>query len=64
MYSGRFLAMMPIFIALSLWVLNRPYMMEFFNPETRLFGLIALGIGILMIVAGYFVMNKIATIDV
>lgn len=63
-YSGRFLAMMPLLISGSLWLLNRPYMMEFFNPETRIVGLIALGIGGSMIAAGYFVMTRIATIDV
>lgn len=63
-YSGRFLAMMPLLISGALWLLNRPYMMEFFNPDTRLVGLIALGIGGLMIAAGYFVMTRIATIDV
>lgn len=64
MYSGKFLAMMPVFISLILWAINRPYMMEFFNPETRLVGIIALSIGALMILAGYFVMVKIATIEV
>ena len=63
-YSGRFLAMMPLIISTALWFLNRPYMMQFFNPGTRLFGLIALGIGGLMIAMGYFVMTRIATIDV
>jgi tight adherence protein B len=63
-YSGRFLAMMPLLISGALWLLNRPYMMEFFNPETRVVGMIALGIGALMIAAGYFVMTRIATIDV
>lgn len=63
-YSGRFLAMMPLFIAGALWLLNRPYMMEFFNPETRIPGIVSLTIGGLMIVAGYFVMNKIASIEV
>lgn len=63
-YSGRFLAAMPLIIMLALWLLNRPYMMEFFNPETRLVGLIMLSIGALMIISGYFVMTKIATIDV
>jgi tight adherence protein B len=63
-YSGRFLAMMPVFISVTLWFINRPYMMEFFNPETRVVGLIALGIGVFMIVLGYFVMTKIASIDV
>ncbi|MEN6298521.1 MAG: type II secretion system F family protein, partial [Anaerolineaceae bacterium] len=52
-YSGRFLAMMPLFISLALWVLNRPYMMQFFNPETRTIGLIMLTVGAIMIIAGY-----------
>jgi tight adherence protein B len=64
MYSGRFLALMPVFIMLALWLLNRPYLMEFFNPETRLIGMIMLTIGGLMILSGYFVMMKIASIDV
>ena len=63
-YSGRFLAMMPLIISAALWLLNRPYMMEFFNPETRVVGLIALGIGVFMIAMGYFVMTRIASIDV
>ncbi len=63
-YSGRFLAMMPILISLALFALNRPYMMQFFNPETRLIGIPMLIVGALMILAGYFVMTKIATIDV
>lgn len=64
LYSGRFLAMMPILISLALFALNRPYMMQFFNPETRLIGIPMLIVGGLMILAGYFVMVKIATIDV
>jgi tight adherence protein B len=64
MYSGRFLAMMPILISFALFALNKPYMMQFFNPETRLIGIPMLAVGALMIMAGYFVMNKIATIDV
>ena len=64
MYSGRFLALMPILISLALWLLNRPYMMEFFNPETRVPGIIALSVGGIMIASGYFVMTRIATIDV
>jgi tight adherence protein B len=64
MYSGRFLAMMPLLIAFALFALNRPYMMQFFNPETRLIGIPMLAVGGLMIMAGYFVMVKIATIEV
>jgi tight adherence protein B len=64
MYSGRFLAMLPLIIALILWGVNRPYMMQFFNPETRIIGMIALSIALMMIGGGYVLMNKIATIDV
>lgn len=64
MYSGRFLAMMPILISLALWGLNREYMMHFFNPETRVVGLFMLGVGGFMIGMGFMVMTKIATIDV
>jgi tight adherence protein B len=64
MYSGRFLAMMPIFIALTLWFLNRPYMMLFFDPDSRMIGIPLLAIGAIMIIAGYFVMTKIADIEV
>lgn len=63
-YSGRFLSIMPLIIMLALWFLNRPYMMQFFDPETRMFGIPMLIVGALMILAGYFVMTKIATIDV
>jgi len=38
--------------------------MLFFNPNTRLVGIPVLIFGGLMIVAGYFVMKKIADIDV
>ena len=64
MYSGRFLALMPVIIAGVLWLINRPYMMQFFNPETRIIGIIMLLIGTLMIMAGYFVMTRIANIEV
>jgi tight adherence protein B len=64
MYSGRFLAVLPIILSLILWVVNRPYMMKFFEPQSRLCGLGMLGCGGSMIIAGFFVMNKIADIDV
>ncbi len=64
LYSGRFLAMMPLIIAAVLWLVNRPYMMQFFNPATRLPGIAALIVAALMIAAGYFVMMKIANIEV
>ncbi len=64
MYSGRFLSLMPLILILILYVLNRDYMMEFFKPENVPCGYIALGVGALMIIIGYFAMNKIADIEV
>jgi tight adherence protein B len=63
-YSGRFLSLMPVFIALILWTINRPYMMMFFDEETRIIGIPALIFGGLMVLAGIYVMNKIAQIEV
>lgn len=64
MYSGRFLSILPILIGLALWFLNRPYMMLFFAKDTRIIGIPLLCLGLIMIVSGYFVMNKIASIEV
>jgi tight adherence protein B len=63
-YSGRFLSSMPVLIALALYFMNRPYMMMFFEPGSRMIGIPALVFGGLMIFAGYMVMTKISNIDV
>lgn len=63
-YSGRFLSLLPVLIALVLWVLNRPYMMMFIEPDTRMIGIPVLIFGALMVLAGSFVMGKIADIEV
>jgi tight adherence protein B len=64
MMSGRVLAIMPIGVIVLMYFLNRQYMMRFFNPATRMYGIPALIIGAIMIIVGYFVMQKIATIEV
>jgi tight adherence protein B len=63
-YSGRFLSLLPVILLVALYFMNRDYMMMFFEEETRLIGLIALGFALFLIAAGYFVMNKIASIEV
>lgn len=63
LYSGRFLAMMPLIISGVLWVVNRPYMMQFFT-EPKIVGYVALAIATIMVLSGYFVMTRIANIDV
>jgi tight adherence protein B len=64
MYSGKFLSILPIGVITLMYFLNRGYMMRFFNPATRMFGIPALIIGGIMIVVGYFVMTRIADIEV
>ena len=70
MYSGRFLSMLPVIVLGVLYLLNREYMMEFFKPESNhVFGFVpcgylSLGVGALLIVLGYFVMNKLGEIEV
>ncbi|MCJ7623567.1 MAG: type II secretion system F family protein [Anaerolineaceae bacterium] len=62
MYSGRFLSLMPVILLGALYVMNRPYMMEFFtNPPC---GYIALALAAILIAAGYFAMNKLADIEI
>jgi tight adherence protein B len=63
-YSGRFLSSMPFLLTLALYFLNRSYMMNFFNPDTRIFGIgMLIGAGLLIII-GYVAMNKIADIQI
>jgi tight adherence protein B len=64
MTSGRFLAIMPVAVIIIMYFINRGYMMRFFNPATRMFGIPALIIGAFMIVIGYFLMQRIASIEV
>lgn len=67
MYSGRFLSLMPLIVMGILFVLNREYMMEFFNPAnnaTLPCGYIALVCAAILIIVGYVIMNKIADIEV
>jgi len=63
-YSGRMLSVLPIALAGFLWVINRPYMMNLFKPGNRTCGIGMLSCGLAMIISGYFIMNKIADIEV
>lgn len=64
MYSGRFLSLLPIIVALILYAVDRPYILQYFEPQNRVCGMIALGVAGLLIVAGYFAMNKLGDIEV
>ena len=63
-YSGRFLAMLPLILMGLLWFANREYLMTFFKPGNALCGGAMLGIAGSMVLAGYVAMNKLADIEV
>jgi tight adherence protein B len=63
-YSGRFLAMLPLILMGLLWFANREYLLTFFKPGNRLCGGVMLGIAGVMVFAGYMAMNKLADIEV
>jgi tight adherence protein B len=67
MYSGKFLSVLPIIVVLLLYVLNRQYIMLLVDPEANAgipCGYIAIGGAVVLIVTGYLVMQKMATIEV
>jgi hypothetical protein len=50
-----------------LYLLNKEYMMEFFKPESNATipcGYIALGVAAILVISGYFTMNKLAEIEI
>lgn len=61
--SGRLLSIMPLFLIGALYVLNRDYIMQFFQ-EPIWCGASMLGCSGIMIIAGTLVMNKISDIEV
>lgn len=61
--SGLVLALIPVFLAIALWFISPEYIGGFFS-QGPLCGWLAVGTIVGMIVAGYFVMMKIADIEV
>lgn len=62
-FSGRFLALMPLILSAALWALNREYMMQFFE-EPIICGVAMLGTAGIMLVSGYFILTRIAKVEV
>jgi tight adherence protein B len=62
MQSGQLLSAIPFVVFVILWFINQQYMMEFFN--NLVCGGISIGTGIIMIGIGYFIMTRIASIEV
>jgi tight adherence protein B len=61
--SGQFLSLIPIILTAVLYFINPEYLGTFFE-ESILCGVGALGFAAFLIVAGYFVMQRIANIEV
>jgi tight adherence protein B len=64
MYSGRFLALLPIILTSIIWFGNRDYVMTVFQPETMLCGIIIFTVAGIMVALGYFFMTRLADIEV
>jgi tight adherence protein B len=64
MYSGRILSLLPIGLMCILYFLNRSYVTDFFTKENILCGSIALSVAALLIGFGYFIMTRMANIEV
>lgn len=62
--SGTLLSIVPMALALILWFLNPDYLMSFMDGPFPWCGWAAIGLIIVMIVSGYFIMMKIADIEV
>jgi tight adherence protein B len=61
--SGTAMALIPIFLTIFLWFFNQEYMSSFFD-KGPLCGFGALGLAGGLIASGYFIMMKIADIEV
>jgi tight adherence protein B len=55
---------LPILLMLLLYLLNRPYFMQFFNPETRSCGIPLLILAGMMVLSGFAISQKIVKIDI
>lgn len=62
--SGTLLSIIPMGLALILWFMNPNYLLSFFDGPSPLCGWAAIGLIVIMIAAGYFIMMKIADIEV
>lgn len=61
--SGAVLSLIPVFLSLALWFVSPEYIGSFF-ARGPLCGWLAVGVIVSMIASGYFVMMKIADIEV
>ncbi|MGA9534224.1 MAG: type II secretion system F family protein [Anaerolineales bacterium] len=58
------ISLLPVALMAILFLVNRPYLMGFFDPETRACGLPMLALAAIMVMSGFFVTMKIVDIDI
>jgi tight adherence protein B len=61
--SGMILSLIPVFLTIALWFISPDYLKTFFD-NGPFCGWLAIGTIVVMIASGYFVMMKIADIEV
>ena len=59
--SGKVVGLLPVFIFIALSLVNPGYMKPF---TSSIIGKIALGVGVIMEIIGFIIMNKLAKIEV
>jgi tight adherence protein B len=58
------ISLLPVILMGILFLVNRPYLMQFFNPETRGCGIPLLAVAAIMVISGFFITQKIVDIDI
>lgn len=58
------ISLLPVVLMGLLFLVNRPYLMQFFNPETRTCGIPMLVLAGLMVISGFYITQKIVDIDI
>lgn len=58
------ISLLPVILMGILFLVNRPYLMGFFDPETRACGLPMLAVAAIMVITGFFITQKIVDIDI
>jgi Flp pilus assembly protein TadB len=64
MMTGYVISLLPIGLALFLFLVNRPYMMQMFESRNLLCGIIMIVTALLMIGSGFAIVMKIVDIEV
>lgn len=58
------ISLLPVVLVLLLFLLNRDYIMQFFNPETRGCGIPLVSLAAIMVMSGFWAAQKIVAIDI